>query len=833
MARAKSTIEIEVIEEGAVQSVGEVTNALNQSGTASKTLQQELKALERELNSGKLTGKEFEAARLKAGKLKDQIADTKAEIKAVAGTGVEALGGALTETANIGIAGFQGITSAAALFGGESEDLQKTLVKLQALAGLSQAITSLGGLGDSITKLKAGFTAFGKSATTALQGVKGAVAATGIGLLVIAVGTLVAYWDEIKGAVSGVSAEQDALNKKAEKNVEIEERKTKRLKASDNILRQQGLSEKEILRLKAAQVGREITALDLKIKQAKITLKSQVDAEERNKVITKGIIMFLTMPLQAILATVDLVSEGLVALGILDNALTLRDDITDYFASLIFDPDEVKTEGQKAIDEMEDQLLELKNEKAGYENEIKNIEVNAAKERDALNKKNAENTKKQNEENAKTALEQQRALEDARVEAMKDGEEKDLARTKLKYDRMIEDAKAGQKTINKETQELIDLYNKQRDNENTETLDKWKKFNDDKVEAAKQAELKLLQDMRAADDAVYASMQKTRDSEIALLQDGFDKEKKVRKAKYDDELYELQNALDDSKITIEQYQELTKNATIKYNKDIEDINKKAKEKELEEQRGKYEDLAKAIELWGGATLELTQSIGDLFGEIIENRLNRLNEALAYETEVLKSQLDQRLISQDEYNAQVQQAEQRTAEESKKLKRKSFMIDKANNLAAAIMQGALAVLSALGNPALIPPANFILAGIAGAASAVQIGTIAAQQFKAARGGIVPGNGLPTDVDSVNAKLAPGEAVINARSTSMFGSTLDMINRAGGGKRLLPNNIDIGGSTPTGNVFADNQQAQPVKAYVVETEITGTQKRVNRIERSVEF
>ena len=100
----------------------------------------------------------------------------------------------------------------------------------------------------------------------------------------------------------------------------------------------------------------------------------------------------------------------------------------------------------------------------------------------------------------------------------------------------------------------------------------------------------------------------------------------------------------------------------------------------------------------------------------------------------------------------------------------------------------------------------------------------------RGGIVPGNGSP-DVDSVPAMLAPGEAVINARSTSMFPQTLDMINRAGGGQNLLPSFAQDPKMT-TGNVFNENKP-EPVRAYVVETEITDTQKRVNRIKQSAEF
>jgi hypothetical protein len=70
--------------------------------------------------------------------------------------------------------------------------------------------------------------------------------------------------------------------------------------------------------------------------------------------------------------------------------------------------------------------------------------------------------------------------------------------------------------------------------------------------------------------------------------------------------------------------------------------------------------------------------------------------------------------------------------------------------------------------------------------------------------------------------------------MFPETLSMINQAGGGVSFTPNvpsnNVSSNGS---GMIFQDNNQQQAIRAYVVETEITNSQNRVSRIERSVEF
>jgi UPF0716 family protein affecting phage T7 exclusion len=76
---------------------------------------------------------------------------------------------------------------------------------------------------------------------------------------------------------------------------------------------------------------------------------------------------------------------------------------------------------------------------------------------------------------------------------------------------------------------------------------------------------------------------------------------------------------------------------------------------------------------------------------------------------------------------------------------------------AVIAGALAVQQALGSGP--PPANFILAGISGAAAAIEVGVIASTQPKFHAGGYAP--------DEVDAKVMPGEQVISRQGVSTFG------------------------------------------------------------------
>ena len=176
------------------------------------------------------------------------------------------------------------------------------------------------------------------------------------------------------------------------------------------------------------------------------------------------------------------------------------------------------------------------------------------------------------------------------------------------------------------------------------------------------------------------------------------------------------------------------------------------------------------------------------------------------------------------------------EEEKQLRKEQFEISKKLQISNAIIQGAQAVLAAFSSGAAVPIAGITLgpinAAIAGAIAAAKLAVISNQQFTAAEGGVVPGYG-PGNIDSVPSLLAPGEAVINSQSAQMFPNLLSQINEAGGGKSLVPDLPPRSASQQTPNVFVQKEMNQPIKAFVVETDISDSQRRINRIKQSVEF
>jgi hypothetical protein len=203
MADTKSTIalEIKVNGEAATASVGsfkkqlkeannELLNMASQFGEASKEA----------LNAAK-----------KVASLKDSIGDA----KALADTfnpdkKFVALGGALQGAT----AGFSALQGAMGLFGSEGKEVEKALLKVQSAMALQQGISGIAGAMDSFKMLG---NEIKGNVVKAFSTLKGAIAATGIGLLVVGVGLLVANFEKVKevmlNLIPGLSKVTDFFGK--------------------------------------------------------------------------------------------------------------------------------------------------------------------------------------------------------------------------------------------------------------------------------------------------------------------------------------------------------------------------------------------------------------------------------------------------------------------------------------------------------------------------------------------------------------------------------------------------------------------------------------------
>lgn len=116
--------------------------------------------------------------------------------------------------------GFAAVQGSMALFGVETENVGKVLVKLQAIMAVVNGLQGLDGLGKNIQGLKRSFAPAiqaVKSFIVGLTGMKAAIAATGIGLLAVGLGTVAANWDKIKDKLN-IGKDLSDENKESGKN---------------------------------------------------------------------------------------------------------------------------------------------------------------------------------------------------------------------------------------------------------------------------------------------------------------------------------------------------------------------------------------------------------------------------------------------------------------------------------------------------------------------------------------------------------------------------------------------------------------------------------------
>jgi hypothetical protein len=187
MADTKSTIalEIKVNGEAATASVGTFKKQLREANN-------ELLNMASQFGE---TSKEALNAAKKVASLKDAIGDAKALAETFnPDKKFVALGGALQGAT----AGFSALQGAMGLFGAEGKDVEKMMLKVQSAMALQQGISGIAGAMDSFKLLG---NEIKGNVVKAFSTLKGAIIATGIGLLVVGIGLLVANFDSVKVAI--------------------------------------------------------------------------------------------------------------------------------------------------------------------------------------------------------------------------------------------------------------------------------------------------------------------------------------------------------------------------------------------------------------------------------------------------------------------------------------------------------------------------------------------------------------------------------------------------------------------------------------------------------
>lgn len=351
----------------------------------------------------------------------------------------------------------------------------------QATGGYASKVKDLAGsVGGAIKGVK--------KFATGLKGLRGALISTGIGALVVALGLIVAYWDDIIGLVNGVNKETTGLLETQKKSVAASEAANKAISETSNTLKLSGKSERDILNAKKLQTIETIKALEAQLITQETVKKSQVEASERNKSILQGIIRFVSLPLTLLLGTVDALTAALSLIpGLGDVATNLEEGFSGGIANLVFDPADVAKKGDETLKETRNQLTKLKNTRDGFTLQQQAQDKKAEDDKKAADEKKIED--------AKVIRDKKAADIKAAKEAAKKLEDDEKAKALEEIARLEEEFALNQLT--KEEQEKVKIINKY-----AFAIAQAVKFNESTIvlEAAKAKALKAIDDKANAEE---------------------------------------------------------------------------------------------------------------------------------------------------------------------------------------------------------------------------------------------------------------------------------------------------------------------------------------------
>jgi chromosome segregation ATPase len=385
--------------------------------------------LKEQLNSARQSVQDlaiqFGASSKEVADAADQVRALEKEIKQTSKTlksiGIEGKFNAITGSITGVLNGFQAVQGSLGVLGIESKNVEEALLKVQSAMALADGVEGIFRAQTSFKKLKDIAVNSFQGMTTASK----AFAATGIGLLITAVGLLVANMDDIKKSFNSGLASAQKYAETTEKQAEAARHAVDNFDEYARTLRRVGFEEDEINNKRKAAFAKAI-------KDTENQLKAQQKVLSESK---KGLETAQAFD-----------SFGLNATG----------------RWLYGDEEDVKANKTKAK-EIAGQLTKLKNDQYEFNAELKKAQEEEKKKKE----EDAKALAKENADKRREALEQIRKNQREATDLFKSEYEIQVRDIKEKYDAEIALAKKyNQSTIDLEKarkKELQDLEDKQID----------------------------------------------------------------------------------------------------------------------------------------------------------------------------------------------------------------------------------------------------------------------------------------------------------------------------------------------------------------------------------
>ena len=662
---------------------------------------------------------------------------------------------------------------------------------------INQMVTSLGGLKNYLAGMKTEMVAVSASTTgwiKVLKLLKVALIGTGIGALVVALGSLVAWFTKTQKGVEAANKIMAALGatinviidrasklgsalvnlftgnfKKAGEDAkaifsgigkEIAD-ETKQAWELAEVLNE--IDKKEVMLSMSRAANRaEIEKLKKAADDQTLSVQERIKAAEKAAEIEKKDLEIQTELAEARLANTLGYTEMNREVRKLMEQIKAGDITADEVIGKL-GLSESTIEDLKTFRDQFNELQELMEDSYGRQTEQQNT-LNSIRQEGADKAKEA----KQKE------LEAVRAAEDAMLALVKDKREQARKEIELTYTRKIEDLR-----ISLREEENLTVKARKAINEQIKSL-----------EQQKNIELQKLSD---------EELQKEIDKRTKLISLQLESVKEGSEQEYQLRMQQLASQRDAELADKELTEQMKQAITAKYNKQMDDLamqhEKDVSEKQQEVIRLRMENEIMQMQQSGASELEILQ-------EQASQKLELLNNIQQQEGESEQEFLNRKLQAHQEYtDAKKELADKEVEIEQTKLEAiesvtgglaSAFEALGENNKAFAILSKTLALAEIA-----INTGKALAAGIAQsqsvpfpaniAAIATTVGTILAniataintvKSAKFATGGLVTGPGTGTS-DSVPAQLSNGESVMTARATSMFAPILSSFNQMGGG------------------------------------------------------
>ena len=712
---------------------------------------------------------------------------------------------------------------------------------------INEMVTSLSGVGNYLKGIKGEFASVTASTvgwTRVLKLLRVALVSTGIGVLVVALGSLVSYFAKTQKGIELANKLMASLG--ATVNVLVD-RVSKFGSVLVNLFsgnfKQAGEDAKAVFKgigdeiveetkraWELADVLNEIDKREVMLSMSRAANRAEIEklkkaaddttlsTEERIKAAEKAYELekkdlkiqsdLAKARISNMLGYTDVTEEALKTIEDLQSGAITADEAIGKIGL-----SESTIEDLRKLSEEVNHLSELEEDSYGSQTEQQNT----------LNSIRQEGVDKAKEAKQKE-VEAVRAAEDAMLNLVKDNREKARKEIELTYSRQIEDLKNRLKT---ET----DLTAKAREAIDTQVR---------ALEQQKDSELQKLSDDELKKE--IENRQKLISLQLEAVKDGSEQEYRLRieqlAAQREAELSEKE-LTEQMKIAIEEkYRKQQKDLTDQFNAEV-------RQKQQEEMRTRMENELMKLQQNGASELEILQEQIEQKKELYDSiRREDYDSELEYQNARLQA-------NQEYLNAKRELSEKEVEIENAKANAMAAvtgaiggLLEQAgeNNKAAAVAAKTLAIAEvaisqgvAIANAVKAasnsPNIWTLLANIATAVTTV-VSTIATatksiKSAKFASGGLVTGPGTGTS-DSIPARLSNGESVMTARTTEMFAPILSSFNMMGGG---VPINVTQSSSQALGEDMLARAVArgvQSIRPVVSVEEINSVNNRVGVLE-----